>query len=99
LAIADYSKVIEQNPKDPEAYNNRGNAFFDNLQYDLAIADYTKAIELNPKYAEAYYHRGNVYVDKLQFDQAIADLKTCISLSPTPDLNDAANKLLAQLPK
>jgi hypothetical protein len=26
-------------------------------------------------------------------------LKTCISLSPTPDLNDAANKLLAQLPK
>ena len=51
-AIADYDKAIELNPKDAQAYNNRGVAKKMLKQYKEAIADYDKAIELNPKYAE-----------------------------------------------
>ena len=48
-AIADYTKVIEINPRNAAAYNNRGSAK-SNLNDDYgAIADYTKAMRLTQK--------------------------------------------------
>jgi tetratricopeptide (TPR) repeat protein len=35
------------------AYNNRGNAYTTQGQYDLAIDDFTKSINLNPGFCEA----------------------------------------------
>ena len=49
-AIKDYTKAIELDPKDAEAYNNRGTEFSSLGKSEEAIKDYTKAIELNPQY-------------------------------------------------
>ena len=49
LAIADYTKAIELNPKDQQAYWRRGLSYGHKGQCGPAIADYSKAIELNPK--------------------------------------------------
>ncbi len=48
LAIADYNKFIEFNPKNALVYINRGDTYRDIKDYDQAIKDYNKAIELDP---------------------------------------------------
>lgn len=53
-----YSKAIQLDPKDADAYNNRGVAKNNLGRYAEAIADFDKAIELNSKSANAYSHRG-----------------------------------------
>jgi tetratricopeptide (TPR) repeat protein len=60
--IADFTKVIEFNPKDAPAYNNRGLAYAKGKkQYKKAFADFNKAIGLDPDFAEAYDNRGIAY--------------------------------------
>ena len=52
-AIAEYSKVIEIDPKDSEAYYNRGVAYAKLGKYDLALADFEKTLELDPNNQKA----------------------------------------------
>jgi Flp pilus assembly protein TadD len=47
-ALADYSKVIELDPKNAVALNNRGVAYYSLHQCRKALADYTTALELQP---------------------------------------------------
>jgi eukaryotic-like serine/threonine-protein kinase len=58
-ALADYNKAIEIDPKNSNAYNNRGNLRTDKLNDTKgALADYNKAIEIDPQNAYPYYNRG-----------------------------------------
>jgi len=82
LAIQDYNKAIELNPKYALAYTNRGFAYGRQGNYDLAIQDYNKAIELNPKYALAYTNRGFAYGRQGNFDLAIQNYTKAIELDP-----------------
>ncbi|MEC4895018.1 MAG: tetratricopeptide repeat protein, partial [Oscillatoria sp. PMC 1050.18] len=52
------NQALQINPKDADAYYNRGNAKFDQGNLDGAIADYNQALQINPKDADAYYNRG-----------------------------------------
>lgn len=79
--ITNYSKVIELAAV-PQAYLNRGYAYWQKGSYDLAIADFTKAIELKPDYELAYGNRANLYAKKGNFDLALADLNKVIQLTP-----------------
>jgi tetratricopeptide (TPR) repeat protein len=74
--------TIGPNPKDAQAYIDRGNARSANGDVGGAIADYGRAIELNPKSAGAYYNRGLGKRDKHNFDGAIADFDKAIELKP-----------------
>jgi hypothetical protein len=84
-AISDQTKAFETNPKDAEAYYNRGIAYANTGQHDQAISDYTKALELNPGYAEAYNNRGKAYSSKGQHDQAISDSTKALEMNPRHD--------------
>ena len=81
-AIADHTAAIQRDPKNANAYYNRGNAYSDKGETDRAIADYTSAIRLNPTFANAYYNRGNGYSNKGDTDRAIADYTEVIRLEP-----------------
>lgn len=48
-AVADYTKAIEIDPKDANAYGARANAYKAKKDLDRAIADYDKATDINPK--------------------------------------------------
>ena len=54
-------------------YNNRGNGWVNNGEYDKAIADYDEAIQLNAQRALTYGNRGNAWYRKGDNDRAIAD--------------------------
>ena len=81
-AIADYTKVLEIDPKDEVAYYNRAISKDEIGDYYGAIADYTKAIEINPNYKSAYKNRG---IDK----EIIGDLKgACADWQKASQLGD-----------
>ena len=80
LAIADYTRAIQLNPKYNVAYNNRGYAYNNQGKYDLAIADYTKAIQLDPERAYYYNIRGAIYEKQKEYEKALDDYDIAISL-------------------
>ncbi|MTF40327.1 protein kinase domain-containing protein [Cyanobacterium aponinum] len=53
-AIDLYNQVIELNPNNATAYNNRGLAYDELKQYQKAIDSYNRAIELDSNYTNAY---------------------------------------------
>src|SRR5690348_2749181 len=74
------------------AYNNRGNAYTTQGQYDLAMEDYNKAINLNPGFAKPLNNRGVVHKKKGEFDLAMKDFDAAINLDSNyadPFLNRA----------
>jgi len=52
--IAYYTKVIENDPRSAEAYNNRGSTYYEKGLYEQTISDYNKALEINPRYTLVY---------------------------------------------
>ena len=81
-AVEHYTAALRLNPQLTEAYNNRGNIYYNWGEHDLAIEDYDKAIELKPDYADAYNNRGIAYGNKGDYDRAIIDCDKAIELNP-----------------
>lgn len=81
-AIEDYDEAIRINPKEVEAYLNRGYAKRDKGDSDGAIKDYDEAIRLNPKFDLAYNNRGIAKYEKGDLDGAIKDYNEAIRINP-----------------
>jgi tetratricopeptide (TPR) repeat protein len=64
------------------AYNNRGNAYTTQGQYDLAIEDYDKSINLDPHYAKPLNNRGVVHKRKGDLDLAMKDFDAALGIDP-----------------
>lgn len=64
------------------AYNNRGNAYVQQGQYELGLADYDHAISLNPGYARAFNNRGIALERQKNFDDAMENFDAAIALDP-----------------
>jgi tetratricopeptide (TPR) repeat protein len=74
--------TIASTRNDANEPNSRGNAHFENKEYDNAIADYNEAIKHMPKYAISYLNRGNAYHAKGDNDRALIDYNEAIQLDP-----------------
>ncbi len=83
-AIVNFTKAIEINPNDADAYYYRGNFRIQSKDYQGAIADFTKAIEINPKDAQSYYNRSLARVLLGDKQEAIADLEKVTSIFQKP---------------
>jgi Zn-dependent protease/Tfp pilus assembly protein PilF len=81
-AIADYTQVINLDPKYTNAYFQRGFAEYELGEYVKAIEDYTKAIELDRNYTSAYFERGLSEYKLGNNMRAILDYNAAIRLSP-----------------
>ena len=81
-AIAYFNRVIRMNPKNSDAYGNRGIAWHKKGEYDKAIADYSESIRLNPNVLSGwvYTNRGITWVDKGEYDKAIADYNQALTV-------------------
>jgi tetratricopeptide (TPR) repeat protein len=82
-AIADYTEAVRLDPKNVNAYYNRGAVYLlGKKDYDRAIADYTEVIKLDPKNVGAYNDRGAAYSSKEDYNSAIEDFAVALSLDP-----------------
>lgn len=61
LAMADFTKTVELDPKMTAAYLNRGTCNTRIQEYELAVVDFTKVIELDPANKRAFRARGELY--------------------------------------
>jgi tetratricopeptide (TPR) repeat protein len=80
--IRDYTRAIERNPKDSEAYRQRGWAEYEHEEWDRAIADFSRAIELDPNSHTAYWNRGWAHAKKKEYGAAIKDMQKASQLQP-----------------
>ncbi|TKJ31228.1 hypothetical protein CEE39_07355 [bacterium (candidate division B38) B3_B38] len=82
LAIEQYHRAIEIQPKFVQAYNNLGSVYFLSGSYPEAMEEYKKAIELKPDYAEAYYNLAMVCEAMRDINQAIDCYRMVIGIRP-----------------
>jgi tetratricopeptide (TPR) repeat protein len=82
-AIAAYSRAIELNPDDAEAYNNRAYTYMVEQNYAAALPDLDRAIELRPDYVNALMNRGDIYNYYYAIDRAraLADYDRVLQIS------------------
>ena len=73
-AIEDFSRAIEKDSNDVEAYNLRGRAYTQQKNYEKAFEDFDKAIDLNPDYAETFLNRGITYYDQKEYGDALTEI-------------------------
>ncbi|OLP16104.1 hypothetical protein BST81_23045 [Leptolyngbya sp. 'hensonii'] len=79
-AIADYTQVLQVNPKDDVAYNNRGLAYHSLNQKPEALADFAQALRINPYNAAAYCNRGLMQAEQGDGAAAIQDYNRAIQV-------------------
>ncbi len=81
-SITLWNDVLAKFPDCAIAYNNRGNAYNFNGQYEKAINDFNRAIEIKPGLEIAYFNRGTVYEKLKVYDKAIADFTEALNIQP-----------------
>lgn len=84
-AIECFSKVIEIDPQNANAYYVRGWAHEWKADHDMAIMDFSQSVELSTNsysLSYAYMSRGDVYLAKSNFTNAMADLSAALKLNP-----------------
>jgi tetratricopeptide (TPR) repeat protein len=77
-AVSDYSIALQLDPKDADAYRERGLVQVRLGDLDKAIAYFTQATKVRPEFADAYRSRSIAYRDKGDIDRAVADLEQAI---------------------
>ncbi|MFT5388281.1 MAG: tetratricopeptide (TPR) repeat protein, partial [Candidatus Omnitrophota bacterium] len=82
-AVIDYTKAIGRDPEYVDAYNNRGNMYFRQEQFDLALKDYEKALEYDNKLVHAHYSRGLIFKKRQQLKLAYESFTTVTELDPS----------------
>ena len=78
-AIRHYTKAIELNPGEPEAYINRAAAYASTSEFDLSLRDLEASLALNPK-AEAYHNLGDIHFKQDNYEQAVQDYSMALEL-------------------
>jgi tetratricopeptide (TPR) repeat protein len=81
-AIRRLTKVVENDPKNADAWNARGFAYQQKKEFDKAIGDFNQAVRWDPKHALAFNNRGNTYLEKKNYRKALADYNQAIRLEP-----------------
>ena len=78
-----WTDVIRKYPDEvPDAYNNRGLAFFSQERMEEALTDYNRAIQLDSTYYLPILNRGTFYLSVGNLDQALKDLNKGLELAP-----------------
>jgi tetratricopeptide (TPR) repeat protein len=78
-----YNKALELNPKDSEAWNNRGIDLGLLSKYDEALSSFEKAVSLNESYAEAWFNMGVIYDIKGDYPTAVQAYKKATQVDPS----------------
>src|SRR5258708_14299597 len=83
------TEAATPDPEGAKADIKRGNAAFDNNDFDTAIALYTDAIRLDPRTIDAYSGRCDAYNRESKYELALADCQVAILLAPNDPLINA----------
>lgn len=80
-AIDDTTAAIAADPRNAEAYTQRG-WLRSEIDVDAALKDLDAALEINPRHVDALLQRADVWRTKQETAKAIADLTAAIEIEP-----------------
>jgi tetratricopeptide (TPR) repeat protein len=78
--IAGCSRLIEQNPRNEVAYNNRAIAYGFKSDSERALADLIKSSEINPRYVWAHSNRCWIRINRRELELALQDCSRAIEI-------------------
>lgn len=81
-AIAELSRVVEEDPEHVIAYTSLGVAFHRSGQDDRALSCYEAALKIEPGNAEAHFFRANIFYSHGKVREAIEGYTRAIGLQP-----------------
>jgi tetratricopeptide (TPR) repeat protein len=81
-ALAAYARVIDLDPKNNAAWNNRGLLHEQQGELDQAVAAFSKAIELDAKDDIALINRSRVYERLARWQKTVEDCTRLLNLAP-----------------
>ncbi|MBR4267425.1 MAG: tetratricopeptide repeat protein [Bacteroidales bacterium] len=87
LAIFDFERALDLNPKLIDVYVNRGVAYGKYMDFSHAIEDFNKYISEKTDNPSVYSNRGLAYNGLRQYDKALEDFERALSLD---SLNEGA---------
>lgn len=102
-ALQDYEQALQLNPNNvlkAGIYNNRGNVYFAQKNYQTALNDYNRALNLLKNYADAFYNRGLANEALGNIQNAISDFQKAAKFYNDQnnfDLEKEANNRIANL--
>jgi len=99
-----YNKALSENPKDPTANYNLGNADFRSEKHDDAVQLYdntiTNSTDNKPVQEKAYYNKGVAYSKGKKLQESIDAWKASLKLDPNDnDARENLQKALLELKK
>ncbi|MBD2338517.1 tetratricopeptide repeat protein [Calothrix sp. FACHB-156] len=80
-AIEEFNRALQVTPFFPEAYLQRGLAYYDSGAILQAVSDYTEALKQNPQSLAAYYSRALARVALKNLPGALEDVEYAIRLN------------------
>ncbi|MBS1859517.1 MAG: tetratricopeptide repeat protein [Acidobacteria bacterium] len=89
-AEAEYSRAIELEPSNSDAYRRLGAVYERNNRLGEALAAFRRAVEQDPTYFKVYQDLGSYYAHRGESREAIAQFEKCVQLAPDePDAHYA----------
>ena len=82
VAVAVFTKLVEQQPKFSEAWNKRATAYYLMGHYEKSIADCIRVLDLEPRHFGALSVLGMIYSALDQPDVAIAWYTRALEVNP-----------------
>lgn len=73
---------LKKQPKDADAFYNRGILYASKGDLEQAIIDYSAAIKIEKNHGDAHYNRGLAYVKKERYGEAVRDFSAVIESAP-----------------
>jgi len=95
--VKDFSRAIELAPDAPEAYFNRGLAYFRQGERDLWLSDLEQVLALNPDEAGVYNALCWAYALDREPDQALSFCDKAVALDQTGFSQDSRGIVYAEL--
>ncbi len=79
-------KVIQPQPENAEAWDDKGTTLYRNGCYDEALYAYEKALQLNPDFAAAWRGKGSTLYELGRYEAALHAFENVIERKPRDDM-------------
>lgn len=79
-AIETYTKVLENDNSNSNAFEGRGLSYYGLLKIEEALDDLTQAVITDPENHNAFYNRGLIYLEKEELEKAKSDLEKALEI-------------------
>ncbi len=80
-SIEKFDKSILINPKNSDAFYNRGNVFSKIQDFEKAISNFDNSISLKENNPEAYNNKGSALLELYKFDEALKNFNKALELN------------------